>query len=219
MRKRERVRYEMFIRVVTFIQNNIADFPAGGIVAGQLAVLLAVIERIESLSGEQAEGLAGAKFEFFGKDTARENLTAIMRKIARTARSMVYEFPGIVLKFRIPENDSDVNMLATGRAFHSEATPLKNDFIRYEMQSGFLDELQTEIDNFDAALSKPGTEIDSHVEATADIGEEIRKGMIAVRTVNAPIKNKYAGDVGKLAAWLSASHIEREPKNDPQPQP
>ena len=30
------------------------------------------------------------------------------------------------------------------------------------------------------------------------------------------IKNKYRSNVGKLAAWLSASHIERVPVENPR---
>ena len=48
MTKRERVRYDMFIRVVQFINDNIADFPSG-IVPAQLAVLTAVVDRLQEL--------------------------------------------------------------------------------------------------------------------------------------------------------------------------
>jgi hypothetical protein len=80
------------------------------------------------------------------------------------------------------------------------------------MDEDFLTELQDAIDDFEGSLGTPATAIDSHVEATEEIGEEIRKGMIAFRTLNGPIKNLYRNDVGKLAAWLSASHIEKAPK-------
>lgn len=68
---------------------------------------------------------------------------------------------------------------------------------------------QTPIDDSEMILSETGTAIDSQAEVTTELGSEIRKGMIAVRTVDGIIKNKYRNDVGKLAAWLSASHIER----------
>jgi hypothetical protein len=31
------------------------------------------------------------------------------------------------------------------------------------------------------------------------------------------VKNKYANDPGKLAAWLSASHVEKAPKKKETP--
>jgi hypothetical protein len=232
MTKKERVRFEMFIRVVQFIRDLGGIFPAGSIVAVQLAVLEAVINTVQTLTGEQTTGLADASFGFNSKDTARENLREMLSEIARTARSMVYAFPGINLKFRMLQGDSDVKLLALGRSFLTEATPLKDAFLQYGMDShsdeathtDFLTILQELVDDFEQSLSAPGTAIDAHVEATAEIGAEIRKGMIAVRTMDGVIKNKFRNDVGKLAAWLSASHIEKisaaeKPTQPNQPNP
>ena len=218
MTKKERVRYEMFIRVVQFITDNIGDFVAGGVVLTQLAVLQAVVATIQTLTGEQIEGFGSVSFGFNHKETARENLRELMSEIARTARSMVYEFPGIDRKFRMTRGDNDANLLANARAFLTEAEPLKADFIRYEMNSNFTGTLQTLINEFEASLSMPGTAIDSLVAATAEIGAEVRQGMIAVRTMQGAVQNKYKNNVGKLAVWLSASHIETsKPEEKPTP--
>ena len=61
-------------------------------------------------------------------------------------------------------------------------------------------------------MNATATPIAEYVEATADIGAEIRKGMSAVRTIDAPITNKYRANPGKTSAWISASHVEREPQ-------
>ncbi|HQU85204.1 MAG TPA: hypothetical protein PKY59_18840 [Pyrinomonadaceae bacterium] len=217
MLKRERVRFYMFLRVIQFITDNIADFAAGGIVQTQYAILQIVSDTIQTLSGEQVEGFGDVRFSFNSKETARENLREMLSDIARTARSMVYEFNGIDLKFRMPRGINDANLLAKARAFLTEATPLRADFVRYEMEADFISELQTLIEEFEAAMSAPGTAIDDHVEATAEIGAEVRKGMIAVRTMNGAVRNKYKNDIGKLNAWQSASHIERTEKKDKPP--
>lgn len=162
-------------------------------------------------------GLAPDAIKFNSKDTARENLRGMLTDIARTARSMTYKFPDIELKFQLPKNLSDVNMLAAGHAFLTEATPYNNDFIDYEMDKNFLTDLQTLIAEFEAGLGAPGAATDSHVEATAEIGAEIRRGMIAVRTIKGAVMNKYRNDVGKLGAWLSALHIEKVPVVKPHP--
>lgn len=219
MTKKDRVRTDMFIRVIAFIAANVADFAAGGVVLAQLAILQAVVAAVQALSGEQVAGYGEARFGFNSKDTARENLREMLSKIAETARSMVYEFPGIDLKFRMIRGDNDANLLAKALAFQTEATPLKEDFIRYEMSGNFLIDLQTLITEFQQSLDAPAAAIDAHVEATAEIGAEIRKGMVAVRTMKGAVVNKYRNDVGKLAAWLSASHIRKEPENVTPPTP
>lgn len=58
-----------------------------------------------------------------------------------------------------------------------------------------------------------------HVAATADISALIRQGMIIVRILEGIVKNKYAANPGKLAAWLSASHVEKAPKKKDPPTP
>ncbi|MGE3465811.1 MAG: hypothetical protein AB7J13_02665 [Pyrinomonadaceae bacterium] len=39
------------------------------------------------------------------------------------------------------------------------------------------------------------------------------------RTVDGIVQNKYANDPGKLAAWLSAKHVEKAPKKKAPPTP
>ncbi|MBK9216198.1 MAG: hypothetical protein IPM59_11485 [Chloracidobacterium sp.] len=52
----------------------------------------------------------------------------------------------------------------------------------------------------------------SRVAATADTSAKIREGMIKVRILDGIVRNVYANDPGKLAAWISASHVEKAPK-------
>lgn len=212
MTDQERYRYETCLRMRQFSLDNAADFPPGSVAATQFAVISTVIDNLDSLIAEQAEGFAQTGFSFANKDSAREALRDTMYEIVRTARSMVYEFPNITELFRIPANLNDVNMLAAANAFIAEIPAYKEDFIRYELPTGFDTELQADIDAFEASLPETGTAIDERVAATAEIGAEIRKAMVARRILMGVVKNIYRNNVGKLAAWLSASHIEKAPK-------
>ena len=51
-----------------------------------------------------------------------------------------------------------------------------------------------------------------NIAARADIEDRIQQGMLIVRTLDAIVRNTYATNVDKLAAWLSASHVEKDPK-------
>ena len=55
--------------------------------------------------------------------------------------------------------------------------------------------------------------------ATAEMSAKVRQGMIKVRILDGIVKNKYANNPGKLAAWLSASHVEKAPKKKTPPTP
>jgi hypothetical protein len=215
----ERRRLEAFIRIRQFGVDNAADFPAGTVGATQFAAIGAVIDEIAQLAGEQAAGVGDSRQTFATKSTARENLREEMYDIVRTARSMQYQFDGIEDKFRMPVNLSDQNLLATARAFHSESLAYDQDFEEYGLDKLFREHLQTAIDAFEAAMNPTGTAIDEQVASTAEIGDAIRRGMIARRILEGVVKNKYRSNVGKLAAWLSASHVERTPVSSKPPTP
>lgn len=217
MTDRERRRVEMFIRIRQFGTDNAADFPAGSIGAAQFAVIDGVLGETEQFAGEQAVGSGDARQLFVTKDTARENLRDDIYEISRTARSMEYQFDGISAKFRMPRNRNDQDLLAAARAFYAESEQYDADFQEYGLDIKFRNNLQAAIDTFENSLEPTGTAIDEQVAATANIGEAIRRGMVARRILEGVVKNKYRNSVGKLAAWLSASHIERDPKSNKTP--
>ena len=49
-------------------------------------------------------------------------------------------------------------------------------------------------------------------ELTSKLTDWIVQGMRAHRILDGIVRIKYANNVGKLAAWTTASHIERAPK-------
>ena len=217
MTDNERRRLETFIRIKQFGADQADDFPPGSIAATQFGVIGGVIGEVEQFSGDQLASFGGARQLFVAKDTARENLREEMSDITRTARSMVYQFDGIDAEFRLPRNRNDQDLLAAARAFHENSAEYEAAFVEYGLPAAFRAELQAAIDAFEASLNPTGTAVDEQVAATAQIGEAIRRGMIARRILEAVVKNKYRSNVGKLAAWLSASHIERAPKKEKTP--
>lgn len=54
-----------------------------------------------------------------------------------------------------------------------------------------------------------GARSEHDVAATAETSAMIREGMIAKRILDGIVQNKYANNPGKLAAWLSASHVHK----------
>lgn len=220
MDDRERRRYDMFVRVKQFGIENAADFPAGSVGANTFAANSDKIDTIDSLSGDQFSGFSDARFSFANKGSIREDIREMISDINRTARSMVYQFPNIDEKFRMSRGNNDQQLLAKARSFHTEATPYETDFIAYGMDVEFLKDLNDEIIAFENALAEVGSSIDSHVEATAQIDVAVRENMQNLRILDGVVKNIYRNNVGKLAAWASASHIEKAPKREtPPPMP
>ena len=217
MNKNDRVRYDMFIRVDEFGKTNAADFPLTGIAATQFAVVGEVITQLQSLIGDQTASRDDARFHYNTKATMREDLRAEMSDINETAHSMIYQFPGIDLKFRMPRGSGDTELLAAARAFYTNSLEYEDTMTEYGLPTSFRADLNAAITAFEQSLNAPGGAMDSQVAATADIGETVRRGMQAVRVLDGVVRNKYRGSTGKLAAWLSASHIEKLPSKPPPP--
>ena len=77
----------------------------------------------------------------------------------------------------------------------------------------------TAADAFEASFSNTASATAEHVAATADTSAKLREGMIAKRILDGVVQNKYNNNPGKLAAWLSASHVEKAPKKKAPPTP
>lgn len=219
MNDSDRRRYECFLRIKQFGIDNTADFAAIPIAVTNFAAITTEIDFLDEQGADQQAGIGEARGATEVKGTAREDLREEMSDIARTARSMEYEFDGIADIFRMPRNLSDQNLLATGRAFATEGAKKEEDFIAYGMPATFLTDLTAAADAFEASFGPQGSAIDDHVEATAEIGESIQRGMVARRILDGVARNVYRHDTGKTAAWTSASHIERPPKSKEPPTP
>ncbi len=212
-----RRRYEMQVRVVQFGTDNAGDFT--GFATTKFAELAAIVTEIESESAAQQSGFGEAAQQYEVKDTARENLRDLMAAISRTSKSMEYEFDGIADKFKFQRNMPDVTMLGKARAFETEANPYKAAFENYGLSGNFISDLTDAANAFEATFSTTASATAEHVAATAEEASKIRQGMIIVRILDGIVKNRYANDPGKLAAWISASHVEKAPKKTTPPTP
>ena len=207
MNDSDRRRYEMQVRVDTLGVDNAADFT--GLATTLFADLSTLVNDAQSKAAAQQSGLGEAAQQHEVKDTCRENLRDEMSDISRTSKSMEYAFDGISNKFRFQRNMSDAELLAKARAFHTESLDYNADFIAYGLSFGFRAALNNAADAFEASFSSTASATAEHVAATADISAKIRQGMIIVRTLDGIVKNIYANNPGKLAAWLSASHVQK----------
>ena len=113
--------------------------------------------------------------------------------------------------------------LATARGFVTEAEPLKDEFVRRGMAPGFIDDLKARILAVVQADDAQQTAENARIGTTADLAAAIQQGLADVRELDAIVRNTYAGNEGELAAWESASHVERAPRRaeteTPTPEP
>jgi hypothetical protein len=103
---------------------------------------------------------------------------------------------------------------------------MKNGFVQREMPEVFLDDLSATINEFETAAGNLNLHTANRVSATAGIKSKLARAAKLRKEIDPIVRNKYRNDPATLAAWKSASHVQRPPKKQkrdapapPQPQP
>lgn len=209
MKDQEIRRQQMLVRVRDFGEGHAELFPNGSLGGEKFAVVSTVVRELEEHAAAQSSSAGGAKGGVSSKASVRDALRRQMDAISRTARTMAAATPGVESSFRLPYSKGDQALINAARAFVQDATPLKNEFVRREMPADFLDQLNAGITAFEQASNSKNLNTEKRVAATAAIDNAIEHGMMAVRELDAIIRNKLHNDPATLAAWESASHVER----------
>jgi hypothetical protein len=199
----------MFTRVHEYSMQYAAAFPAGSYGAGLFAQLGEVIEALKAHALEQSKGRSSVRESSASKSAARDELVRRMEAVSRTARVMAFTVPGLEDKFRLARGLGDQPLLTLARTFADDALPLKAEFIKRGLPTDFVEELREAADDFDAAINRKTQGRGKHVAATAGIDDLVGRGLRTVREIDAVVRNTLAADPSALAAWESASHVER----------
>lgn len=200
--------YEMLVRVDAFASERAASFPANTLGGETVAELKEVIQALTAAITSQATGLSSAQSATAERLAARDALRESMKAVARTARVMALDTPGLESKFRLPRSGSVQALLMTARAFAADAAQLKAGFIRHEHPETFVEDFASRITALERAMGDQNTTRSVHISATASVESLIERGMNAVRKLDAIVRNKFRDDPSTLAAWESARHVE-----------
>lgn len=209
MNDRQNKRHQMFIRVREFFTPRENQFQANGMARQLFTQLKATITELDSLSGAQASGVGQARQRTQTRGDARMVLREDLQAINRVARIM-----GVANQFQLAPFGNDRNLLSGARAFVTNATPLKTQFLLHEMSEDFIEELLANIQALETEIAEQSGAVDDHINASASIDDAIDTGFEIVRKMDGLIRNKYADDPGILAEWLAASHTERAPRRN-----
>lgn len=210
-------RAEMLGRVRDFGREHAASFPAAGLGAQKFAAISALVDELELHGTAQSAGGGAARSSAGAKKAAREEVRRLLKKISATASVMESERPGISNSFRLPRTGSDQALVSAARAFVEAATPLKSEFIARELPASFIQDLNSALSAFENAVNLQNVSTEKRVAATAAVKNALARGMSLKRELDPIVRNKFEADPATLAAWTSASHVERAPKAKPAP--
>ena len=228
MNDRDKREYDSFKRGKIFGGENASDFAAGSLA---LAAFASVDQVIAGLDRAKAGQVSNANTS---KETLLNAVRVDIQNITRTAASIDQDEPGFADKFHPPKAYNPATLLTIADAFllqfaeqpgdsaavKTAKTALVAKFVAHEMNASFVTNLQADRKAITDAEKAMEGDSEDHVGNTAVISPLIRQGRKAMNTLDAIMHNKYSGQPDKLAAWISASHVERDPKrNNSQPTP
>ena len=219
MNDRDRREFEMFLRVLLFLNSNSGDFAAIPAVAAVIAILQTETDALGELGAQKVSTTGEAKDATIYKGDLRDALLDAMRNIADMWRPMAKNHQNSQNKFRVLHG-SDQLIIDTAGSFIEDATPLKADFLARGMQpANFVADLGAKRDAFEAVVNESEAAKLDRIGVNAGFREPIKRCRAAVEDVNPIVKMVYRTTPGKLAEWLSACHVERAPKKKEDPTP
>jgi hypothetical protein len=213
------LKLQMFLRVDTFCQvEHAAEFAAGTHGLELVQLLHAIIGDLNEQISVQAAETNMAQAMTDTKEAARQALHADLKRIRRTAQGLEQRKPGVAAQFKLRKHTDDA-LIAAGHAFLTNGDPLKAEFIKSDLPADFLTQLQTNLNAFAQARTGQDMHLSRQVAATSNLHNLIKRGVAAVRQLDPIVRNKFSVDQSIIAAWASASHIERSPTKTPEPPP
>ena len=201
-------RYEMLVRVRDFGVTYAERFPSPSIGGQAFAAVQAAVDHLSEHAASLLSGRGSAREGTTSKAVAREALRDDLDAITRTARAMALDTPGVDDKFRPPRGTGDQTLLNAARAFARDAGPLVTQFVAHDMPEDFMEDLDKDIKEFEAAIRDRETGKDMNVAARASIESSMEAGLDAVRRLDAVVPNRLRDDAAAVAVWERARRIE-----------
>jgi hypothetical protein len=197
------------MRSQAFGRENCGGAEPTSFVGRHLATIDSVLTGLDLYAAAQAAGRSAARQGTLARATARAKLLRGFDAICRTARPMEAADPTLLQQFRVPHRESDQGVLAAAGAVAAAARQHKAEFLLRGMPENFIEEFEADTEALRAAVARCIENRRAHVTATAVITQLVERGMKALRELDPFMRNIFVGEPARLAAWFSASRIER----------
>lgn len=216
MKKVERFRYEMFVRVRDFGAEHAALFPEGTIGAKALARVVSAAARFEDQLKDHVLGRGEARRV---KAATRDAVYDHLKTIAAAARRFSRAESG-VNPFVMPTRRSLPVVLSTARAFMQQAAARQAEFEQYGLPSTFIADFGALVDRLQQAADVRLNAKTARSKAQAGIAQALADGLDAVRDLDVvvAIATRRADPV-TYAAWVTARRVEGQNRGSAAEQP
>jgi hypothetical protein len=168
---------------------------------------------MRNLGATQVEGRGGVRSAVAESAIVRDDLLGDLRAMNKIARALpVSEFPGVREQFRMPRSTGYQAVANAARAFILNATPLSQVFIDRGRPATFLEDLNVVLTAFDGSRLRKQAGRQGHIGSTVGLEATGRRGVAAMRELDAILSPIYEPDAVLFAEWKAAIQIERAPQ-------
>ena len=205
MKKVQRFKYEMFVRVRDFGAEHASLFPEGTIGGQAFARVLAAAAKVEDQLKEHVLGQGEARRI---KAATRDAVFDQLKTIAAAARRFTRAESG-ANPFQLPTRRNLATVLSTARAFMQSAELRKAEFEKFGLPSTFIADFGAQVTQLQLAADVRLSAKTARGRAQAGIEVAIADGLDAVRDLDVvvAIATRQADPV-TYAAWTAARRIE-----------
>jgi hypothetical protein len=200
-------------RANDFLQEGKEDFAANAFATAQIALLGAKTGEIEETLEEQISSDGGARQFYDIAEDADDDLKLATREVADFAVILANDgVDGLEEKFRVARTGGKRGRIARARAFADDAVPLETQFTSRGMDEGFIDDLRQKASHLEQSLTAAVLETAKRVGASARRPQLIKESTKIINSLDPIVRKRYRDNPAKLAAWLFASHVQRDPE-------
>ena len=205
MKKLQRFKYEMFVRVRDFGTAHAALFPQATTGGKAFARVLAAAAAIDENLKDHVLGKAEARRV---KATTREAVADRLRTIAAAARRLT-RAESSFNPFVLPKRRSLAAQLSTARAFMQAAATRQPQFEQFGLPATFIGDFGAMVDELQLAVDVRLNSKTSRRKAQAGIATALADGLDAARDLDVivSIATRHT-DPATFAAWTAARRIE-----------
>lgn len=205
MKKVQRFKYEMFVRVRDFGAEHASLFPEGTIGGQAFARVLAAADAFEEQLKQHVLGQGEARRI---KAATRDAVFDQLKTIAAAARRLTRAEAG-ANPFQLPSRRNLASVLSTARAFMQSAESRKAEFEKFGLPPTFIADFGAQVDKLQQAADVRLSAKTARGRAQAGIERALADGLDAVRDLDVvvAIATRQA-DRLTYAAWTAARRIE-----------
>lgn len=219
MEDREQRKLDRAERQAAYMAANAGDYAAdspGARVAAQMAVDIAAVR--EFAAGQMGGGRERSQ-HISSKLDDLDELIELMRMLDRAGDALEDEFPGIENLFGLPRNRNESSLIAAAQAQYEASEQYEAALIEYDLPKTFRAAMLGLMNDINAANQAADASGTAGAGSTGGLKAAIERLSAGSKKLDSINFNKLRDNPAKLAAWTTATHLERNPQRSDAAKP